>query len=727
MTYFVMALALVLGLAQCKKDNATEQTINEGGKVSITLDVDNGGNNGTRANVTPPNVSFVEGDRILVAYDGKYVGHIDHNGTCFTGTIDATGDNTKPLYFYFLGNKADITGLTEGSSTTCTVNISDQSDYPHLPVISMAPSDQFFPSEGNHYSAHLLNKCSLMKFNVTTPSSSAICITGMNNTVSVNFATIDDEHDNGFSYAMNGIGEIKMKGQEGTGEKTYWAIVLPQASVAIGNAYTADRAYIGTRPAIEGGIGTDQFLNAGFSMTVNTELSSSTPLTLEALTDGTIKVNNPKNGMQYTLNDGGKSTVTTADIQVSAGDKVQFYGNGTSITSYSGTSIAGGTADVKAYGNIMSLIDEENYATATTLSSVQAFRWFFQNNVKLTDASSLLLPATTLAAQCYQYMFAGCTSLTVAPALPAETLASAQGCYSYMFQNCTSLTAAPALPAETLDQSCYAYMFNGCSSLTTAPALPATVLRQYCYQHMFNGCSSLTTAPALPATVLALQCYYYMFNGCSSLTTAPALPAETLARNCYAYMFSGCKSLTAAPALPAMTMVRECYQYMFKGCTSLTTAPALPATTLDRVCYANMFNGCTSLTAAPAQLPALTLAQQCYQNMFDGCTSLTTAPALPAETLANYCYQYMFRNCTSLTTAPTLPATTLASGCYANMFNGCSNLSSITCLATSIGTGTTSNWVNGVAGTGTFTKASGVNWTTGVNGIPEDWEVEVAQ
>ena len=673
--YFVMALALVLGFTQCKKDQPTPQT--QG--VRITLNVD-GGNNNSRVIVNPTGhtnpdyatVTFEEGDVIYVGYNNAYVGTLTYSNGTFGGTVNISEIvDDEHLHFYFLGG-VGFEPTVDGN--TATVVISDQTQ--KLPVISYSPSKEVFTATNTSYSAKLQNKVSIMKFNVITPSTAPICITGMNNTVSVNFATIDDEHDNGFSYAMNGIGEIKMKGQEGSGEKTYWAIVLPQASVAIGNAYTEDRAYIGTRPAIEGGIGTDQFLNAGFSMTVNTELSSSTPLTLEALSSGTIVVNNPKDGMQYSKNGGTKTTMSgTTTIDVDAGDKVQFYGNGTSITSYSGTSIAGGTADVKAYGNIMSLIDEENYATAPTLSSVQAFRWFFQNNVKLTDASSLLLPATTLAAQCYQYMFAGCTSLTVAPALPAETLASAQGCYSYMFQNCTSLTAAPALPAETLDQSCYAYMFN--------------------------GCSSLTTAPALPATALALQCYYYMFNGCSSLTTAPALPAETLARNCYAYMFSGCKSLTAAPALPAMTMVRECYQYMFKGCTSLTTAPALPATTLDRVCYANMFNGCTSLTAAPAQLPALTLAQQCYQYMFDGCTSLTTAP--------------------------TLPATTLASGCYANMFNGCSNLSSITCLATSIGTGTTSNWVNGVAGTGTFTKASGIEWPTGNNGIPNDWTVVDAQ
>ena len=88
------------------------------------------------------------------------------------------------------------------------------------------------------------------------------------------------------------------------------------------------------------------------------------------------------------------------------------------------------------------------------------------------------------------------------------------------------------------------------------------------------------------------------------------------------------------------------------------------------------------------------------------------------------CYS-MFSGCSSLTTAPELPATKLASGCYSYMFKGCSNLNYIKCLATDISaTDCTTNWVNGVAETGTFVKEIGVEWETGINGIPEGWTVE---
>ncbi len=203
------------------------------------------------------------------------------------------------------------------------------------------------------------------------------------------------------------------------------------------------------------------------------------------------------------------------------------------------------------------------------------------------------------------------------------------------------------------------------------------------------------------------------------------LPATTLANNCYYGMFYGCASLTAVPSLPAATLKDCCYWSMFDGCASLTAAPSLPATTLADACYANMFRNCASLTAPP-ELPATKLANNCYSEMFFGCTSLTAAPELPATTLEFACYSGMFQGCTSLTAAPSLPAATLKDCCYWSMFDGCASLASVTCLATNISaTDCTKNWLNGVAATGTFTKAAGMTgWpTNSADGIPSGWTV----
>ena len=164
---------------------------------------------------------------------------------------------------------------------------------------------------------------------------------------------------------------------------------------------------------------------------------------------------------------------------------------------------------------------------------------------------------------------------------------------------------------------------------------------------------------------------------------------------------------------------------MFDRCTYLTTPPQLTATALTGYsCYEQMFRDCRSLTAAPA-LPATTLAAYCYCDMFSGCTSLTTAPALPATTLADGCYLGMFLGCTSLRTSPVLPTKYLQySNCYNMMFSGCTSLNYITCLATYIINNSTSNWVYGVASSGTFVKdANMTGWTIGVNGIPTNWTV----
>ena len=114
----------------------------------------------------------------------------------------------------------------------------------------------------------------------------------------------------------------------------------------------------------------------------------------------------------------------------------------------------------------------------------------------------------------------------------------------------------------------------------------------------------------------------------------------------------------------------------------------------------------------------------CFYYLFRQCTSLISAPELSATTLAEGCYSDMFQSCTALTAAPALPATTLASSCYSAMFRGCSNLSSITMLATNISASNAlTNWVSGVAASGTFKKKADVSIPSGISGIPSGWTV----
>lgn len=359
-----------------------------------------------------------------------------------------------------------------------------------------------------------------------------------------------------------------------------YVAVKPTTAADI-NVTAFDGTYVYTKSLSSKSYAANNIYNLGWRMTTGDNMLT-TPLTLEAKTDGTIHIKEPTVGMKYKRNNEDKVTISTTDdidITVNTGDKVQFYGDGTNITSYDDdshtTCIHYGTADCYIYGNIMSLVNESGFASATSVSA-NAFAGLFESNWKLYNhpTKRLVLPATTLAEKCYYAMFRNCKWLTVAPALPATTLAA--HCYDNMFWRCMNLTVAPALPATTLADDCYNCMFQDCMGLTVAPALPATTLAGGCYTSMFQNCSSLTIAPVLSATTLAEGCCLDMFKGCTSLTTVPAtLPATTLASSCYQRMFSGCTSLTNAPVLPAPTLTEACYCQMFFLCSSLSAVTCL--------------------------------------------------------------------------------------------------------------------------------------------------------
>ena len=228
---------------------------------------------------------------------------------------------------------------------------------------------------------------------------------------------------------------------------------------------------------------------------------------------------------------------------------------------------------------------------------------------------------------------------------------------------------------------------------------PATTLTNACYSYMFYGCIDLTRAFNLPAETMTPRAYMMMYADCTDLETAPVIGATTQAEQGAAAMFLGCRNLETAPVLSATTLAKDCYEIMFQNCTSLETVAKLPATTMAKGCYLGMFGGCTSLTSVPEDmLPATTLATECYTDMFDGCTSLLAGPVLPAKQLVEDCYGGMFQNCSAL--------------------------NYIKCLATDItAEKCTYNWLDGVAGTGTFVRSIVMdNWPNpSASGIPAGW------
>lgn len=368
MTYFVMAMAMVLGLAQCKKEQP-ETPETQG--VTITLNVDGAsapstgsGANGAKVNVDPyatEQVTFENGDQILVASGGHYIGTLTRTEGVFTGSVTNPVEGEK-LYFYFLGNKQ---GTLEADATTCTVNISDQSE--KLPVISMGKSTVNYTEGETSYSSRLYNKVSLMKFNVTTPSEAAICITGMNNVVTVDFGQPTEENY-GFTYGMDAEdgGLIKMHAKDANNET--WAIVLPQAALAEGeegSIYSFDNSYIGTRPAIHA-IEVNKFYHEGedvITMTVNTHvwngdlsvLTANDPEGFATATDGMTIYGTLNANVKVWIADGATVILDNATISYTGNNNdwagLTLTGDGTLVlTDGTANTVAGGLDD-EGYSN----------------------------------------------------------------------------------------------------------------------------------------------------------------------------------------------------------------------------------------------------------------------------------------------------------------------------------------------------------------------------------------
>lgn len=256
------------------------------------------------------------------------------------------------------------------------------------------------------------------------------------------------------------------------------------------------------------------------------------PLTIEAIEDGTITINNPQRltlrystAANMSLGDATSSSKEQIEISVSAGDKLRLWGDNAAYGHEDGpvscTNIIGSGLHY-VYGDLCSLISSGAYTSVTTLAPY-AFASLFSGNDKLMSHPT--------------------EELVIRPTAVGD------GCFRDMFNGCIALERAPELPATVIGRECYASMFYDCGKLITAPALNATALAPYCYAGMFQTCVLLSTAPDLPATNLAEGCYSNMFDGCSNLTAAPALKASTLAMACYSYMFRDCSRLKAVTCL----------------------------------------------------------------------------------------------------------------------------------------------------------------------------------
>ncbi|MCQ2752934.1 MAG: hypothetical protein MJ206_01575 [Bacilli bacterium] len=93
-------------------------------------------------------------------------------------------------------------------------------------------------------------------------------------------------------------------------------------------------------------------------------------------------------------------------------------------------------SDFNVSGNVLSLVDKDDYAAIKAVPGEYCFKGLFYK-ANIIDASNLILSAKALPQGTYYTMFLACTKLTKAPKLEATSFSD--GCYKRMFTSCTSL------------------------------------------------------------------------------------------------------------------------------------------------------------------------------------------------------------------------------------------------------------------------------------------------
>ena len=296
----IMALALVLGMSQCKKQETptTGNTTPTNPGVHITVNVgdqdgkDGKDNNGEKHNIAPQYglFSFSSGDKLYVGHNGEYVGTLTFANGFFDGTIYPDASVTdQPLHFYFVGN-AEVTGTpVENETTSLSISIADQST--NLPVLSYGASTKSFTGTGTTYSTKLRNQCALVRFDLENQGDYEVTLSGVPTQATVDF------ENNAITPNTSTTGNITLYGEEGN-TAIRWAILLPGTN--LGDKIGEDEGDLiwneeGELPVM----GNNTYINSG--------LSINNPLPLPDAPDAQYAVKKSNGDLsQFTVNANGK-------------------------------------------------------------------------------------------------------------------------------------------------------------------------------------------------------------------------------------------------------------------------------------------------------------------------------------------------------------------------------------------------------------------------------------
>lgn len=271
----IIAMTLVLGLSQCKKQETPTTPNADGNWVHITMKVD-----GDRHIVYPGTgaVIYSDDDKIYVGNNGHYIGTLTYTNGAFSGDIYSPS-TTDYLHFYFLGG-LETGALVAGTTTTFDVNISNQ--LTKLPVLSYGHSTQLYSTANTTYSCMLNNKCALVKFSLDNKTNKPVNVAGMLTMATINFANPTD--DNAIMAEENSTGTITLYSED---KITKWAILLPQSAVNNANVTIGETQISVSVPQVAA----NGYINNGIAI--------NNPFVAEFSVDASTKVEFAPGNLQY--------------------------------------------------------------------------------------------------------------------------------------------------------------------------------------------------------------------------------------------------------------------------------------------------------------------------------------------------------------------------------------------------------------------------------------------
>lgn len=300
----IIAIALVFGLSQCKKDKPATPDA-EDGMVYVTVNV---ANNGAKHEVYPSTGTYVfeNGDKLYVGNNGHYIGTLTYNNGAFSGGITSPSTSDY-LHFYFVGGLTTTPAELTTGTTSYTVSIADQSS--KLPILSYGQSTQQYTDANATYTTTLRNKCGLVKFVPQVETNKAVTINGFYNTATIDFATP------GIT-PTGAPGNITLFAESNAAK---WAVLLPQTGVSA-------TATIGGYTYTNGIEGTLDITNNYYNSTgVSISMSHPAPTTasIDSYQSGDFSWDDKFPG------DGDHSRTTldpsTKAVSFSAGDKISIF------------------------------------------------------------------------------------------------------------------------------------------------------------------------------------------------------------------------------------------------------------------------------------------------------------------------------------------------------------------------------------------------------------------